>query len=125
MYVVTLGLAKVSVCIHVWGLSPIHQQKVLSIGVGCFSALWALTSLFVAAFECKVPLVWKIFGGRCLNLFAFWTYFAVLNIITDLTLIGLPVPIILKLQVSAGKKAVIMSCFATRLWYVFGLSPAS
>lgn len=115
VYVTTLGLIKVSTCFHIYGLTPVKAQRQASIGVGCFCALWALTSLIVVAFECKLPRVWgSTRGDECLNFVAFWTYFGILNIITDIALVALPIPIILKLQVSAGKKAVVLGCYATR-----------
>lgn len=88
----------------------------MSVGLGCFSALWASTSLIVVAFGCKLPNAWDIIsGGQCINLLAFWTYFDVLNIITDVALIALPVSIVLKLQMGVAKKVVILSCYSTRL----------
>lgn len=115
LYITALGLVKISVCLHVYGLSPVRVQRTASLAVGCFCALWALTSFIVIAFQCKLPHTWEVVsGGKCIHELAFWTYFGTLNMLTDLALIVLPVPIVLKLQISGGKKAVIMSCYALR-----------
>ena len=73
-----------------------------------------MVSLIVAAFECKVPHAWELTSGKCINLLAFWTSFGILNIVTDLALIALPIPIVIKLQVSLDKKAVILGCYGMR-----------
>ena len=109
-----IGLVKASVCIHLYDLTPVRLQRQASIALGGFCTLWALTSLFVAAFQCKVPHTWDIASRKCINLLNFYTYFGVLNIITDLALIALPVPIVVKLQVSLEKKAVILGCYCIR-----------
>ncbi|KAL6722353.1 hypothetical protein ACLMJK_001460 [Lecanora helva] len=118
LYIATLGLIKVSICIHIHGLTPIRSQRLASIGVGCFTALWAVSSFFVIAFRCTPPRPWAITESKCIDFLAFWTYFDILNILTDIALIALPIPIITKLQVSSGKKAVVLGCYATRIFVV-------
>ncbi|KAI4252320.1 MAG: hypothetical protein L6R42_008010 [Xanthoria sp. 1 TBL-2021] len=78
--------------------------------------IWTVTSLLVVAFECKLPTPWSITSsGQCIDLLAFWTYYGIFNIITDIALIALPVSIVLKLQMRASQKAVIIACDASRL----------
>ncbi|KAL8868305.1 MAG: hypothetical protein Q9174_005079 [Haloplaca sp. 1 TL-2023] len=72
--------------------------------------------MFVIAFECKLPTPWSIASsGECIDLRAFWTYYGVFNIVTDIVLIVLPVSIVIRLQMRASQKAVIIACDASRL----------
>lgn len=47
----------------------------------------------------------------------FWTYFGIMNIVTDLALVLLPFVIVWKLQVTAARKVVVAGCFASRTVY--------
>lgn len=78
---------------------------------------WAVTGLFVVAFQCKLPQPWSFTQGqgKCADLLTFWTYFGIMNILTDLALHALPLPIFIKLQVRVSQKAVIIACYSTRL----------
>ncbi|KAL8704961.1 MAG: hypothetical protein Q9201_001907 [Fulgogasparrea decipioides] len=78
--------------------------------------IWTITALLVVAFECKLPAPWSITSsGKCIDLPAFRTYYGIFNIITDIALIALPVSIVIKLQMRASQKAVIIACDASRL----------
>ncbi|KAL8978284.1 MAG: hypothetical protein Q9205_006097, partial [Flavoplaca limonia] len=78
--------------------------------------IWTTTAVFVIAFGCKLPTPWYITSSdKCIDLLAFWTYYGIFNIITDIALIVLPVSIVLKLQMKASQKAVIIACDASRL----------
>ncbi|KAL9610306.1 MAG: hypothetical protein Q9204_009089, partial [Flavoplaca sp. TL-2023a] len=116
LYVVTLGLAKSSVCVHQFKLFPFRASRLSSTVLMSLIGIWTITALFVIAFECKLPNPWSITSSeKCIDLLAFWTYYGVFNIITDIALIALPVSIVLKLQMKASQKAVIIACDASRL----------
>lgn len=51
-------------------------------------------------------------GGHCLSLPAFWYANAAFNILSDLVLIGLPIPIIFKLQLPLKSKIALCGVFA-------------
>ncbi|KAI4275922.1 MAG: hypothetical protein LQ337_002837 [Flavoplaca oasis] len=115
LYIVTLGLAKSSVCIHLFRLFPYrasrHSSRVLMSLIG----IWTISATFVTAFECELPNPWSITSSdKCINLLAFWTYYGVFNIVTDIVLIVLPVSIVIRLQMKASQKAVIIACDASR-----------
>ncbi|KAI4192075.1 MAG: hypothetical protein LQ346_004503 [Caloplaca aetnensis] len=116
IYVVTLGLAKSSVCIHLYNLFPYRASRQFSTVLMSLIGIWTTTALLVIAFECKLPNPWSITSsGKCIDLLAFGTYYGIFNIITDIALIALPVSIVIKLQMRASQKAVIIACDASRL----------
>ncbi|KAL8912045.1 MAG: hypothetical protein Q9171_002898 [Xanthocarpia ochracea] len=124
LYVVTLGLAKSSVCIHLFKLFPYQASRHLSTALMSLNGIWTITAVFVIAFECKLPTPWSVTSNdKCIDLLAFWTYYGIFNIITDIALIALPVIIVIRLQMKASQKAVIIACDASRLSSVLPSSP--
>ncbi|KAL8918034.1 MAG: hypothetical protein Q9172_005584 [Xanthocarpia lactea] len=116
LYIVTLGLAKSSVCIHLFKLFPYEASRHLSRALMSLTGIWTITGVFVIAFECKLPTPWSITSNdKCIDLLAFWTYYGIFNIITDIALIALPISIVIRLQMKASQKAVIIACDASRL----------
>ncbi|KAL8860940.1 MAG: hypothetical protein Q9178_002695 [Gyalolechia marmorata] len=116
LYVVTLGLAKSSVCIHLFKLFPYRASRYSSTALMSLIGVWTTTAVFVIAFECKLPTPWSITtNDKCIDLLPFWTYYGIVNIITDIALIALPVSIVIRLQMKASQKAVIIACDASRL----------
>ncbi|KAL8707084.1 MAG: hypothetical protein Q9220_007824 [cf. Caloplaca sp. 1 TL-2023] len=116
IYIVSLGLAKSSVCIHLHKLFPYRASRLFSIALMSVIGVWTASALVVIAFECKPPTPWAITSsGKCLDLLAFWTFYGIFNIISDIALIAHPVSIVLRLQMRASQKAVIIACDASRV----------
>ncbi|KAI4137639.1 MAG: hypothetical protein L6R39_007174 [Caloplaca ligustica] len=85
--------------------------------------IWTTTALLVIAFGCKLPTPWSITStSKCISLLVFWIYYGIFNIVIDIALIALPVSIVMKLQMKASQKAVIIACDASRLSYVLPFS---
>lgn len=123
LYILVLALTKLSVLLFLGTLTPVRLHKtVVWVLFGLVSA-WGLSSFFVAAFQCHAPAVWN-FGdsSRCISLKAFWDFFNISNVVLDTILIALPITIIASLQTRIASKALVMSCFASRILYV--LHPA-
>lgn len=66
-----------------------------------------LATGLTAVFQC-IPLqyIWDktIPGGHCINVLAFYRWISLPNIITDAMMLALPIPMVWKLNTSAGKK---------------------
>ncbi|KAL8837530.1 MAG: hypothetical protein Q9170_002489 [Blastenia crenularia] len=126
IYIVTLGLAKSSVCVHLYKLFPYQASRRISAVLTSLIGIWTITALLVIAFECKLPTPWSnTSSGKCIDLLAFWTYYGIFNIITDIALIAMPVSIVSRLQMKASQKAVIIACDATRLSYALPSLPTT
>ncbi|MCJ1356153.1 MAG: hypothetical protein MMC33_006147 [Icmadophila ericetorum] len=115
MYMITLFCAKNSVVILLTTLTPVKIHKTLSYAAGAFITVWTITSIFAVAFQCHPPKTWVFIGNQCFDRAAFWTYFEVVNILTDWMLILLPLGIIWRIQARRAPKFVIFGCFATRI----------
>lgn len=114
-YIPSLCFAKGAALSLVKTITPYRKDKRWAIGLATFIFIWALTSELVTAFSCNVPTPWDYAHGKCLDRYAWWTYFEITNILTDAALILLPLVFTLRMQTSWAKKASIFSFFALRI----------
>ena len=81
---------------------------------------YGIAFLLVSVFQCTpIPLAWDHWDGthegRCNNINAqAWTS-AAINVILDFVILGLPMPIIVKLEMNMRKKALVLLMFSTGL----------
>ncbi|MCJ1388132.1 hypothetical protein MMC18_000977 [Xylographa bjoerkii] len=121
LYIPNLGLTRLSVLTLISSLTPVRTQKQLAGYLGIFVIVWTIITEFTFAFQCYIPNPWQFIGNGCSNRNSIWIYFATTNALSEAALIGLPVIIIWKLQVSRGKKIVILSSFALRLLVIVAI----
>ena len=96
---------------------PLHQRLIY--GVAGFTALFFISSLFVAIFPCRLPNVWEVLKGQCIDQLSFWEAFAGVNLVIESALILLPALIVYPLMMDRRRKNIVISGFAARLTYVF------
>jgi hypothetical protein len=67
-----------------------------------------------------VPFYWdrSVEGGHCINLMAFWFTFSAFNIITDLSVWLLPMPVLKSLQLPRKQRYSLIGVFALGGLYV-------
>ena len=92
-----------------------REQRAANFVLGGLVGLWAFSSVFVFAFKCGLPNTWDFIDGKCIDLVAFWTFFDVLNILTDLALVAIPFWILSALQMRRRRKIIVLVCFSSRL----------
>ncbi|KAI0433807.1 hypothetical protein F5Y09DRAFT_30081 [Xylaria sp. FL1042] len=122
--ILAFALVKFSAHAFVVRLSPSQDHyritTILSIAVG----LWLVAAVGTSLFQCALPTPWDYTDGRrCINRIAWWTFVAVLNIVTDSILVGLYFAIMMNLQMPVTTKSAILAGFSTRL-IVVGIASA-
>ncbi|KAI4282999.1 MAG: hypothetical protein L6R35_005268 [Caloplaca aegaea] len=115
LFILNLCFAKLSVLQLLRLVTPVKLHLRLVLGAGAFVILWSIASELASAFQCKTPNTWKVIGNQCFDRAAFWNAYGAFNLITEAALLILPLVILWKLQTQAKKKAVIYSCFASRI----------
>lgn len=83
--------------------------------VASFMAFWAISCCFVAIFQCTpIEYGWNptIPGGSCVNYGALVLVAGIFNIITDFVILTMPIPLVLKLNLSTQKKWMVILTFA-------------
>lgn len=78
---------------------------------------WTVFSIFAIAFQCQMPKPWLYTPGRCAGDGALLYPIGVLNILTELILLGLPFVMMRSVQMALSKRVKILGSFSTRLGY--------
>jgi len=75
--------------------------------------MWGISESLVAIFQCKpVTLQWnKKLDGTCINQLEYYRYVRVPNVIHDLVMLVLPLPVVWKLRIAIRQKIALMSVF--------------
>ncbi|KAF7954416.1 hypothetical protein EAE96_005538 [Botrytis aclada] len=115
LYIASLFFAKMSIVIFIYDFTPIAAERITTKIFGFVISLWAITSILAVAFQCRSSKVWDSIGGECFNQTAFWNYSAIVNIVTDASLILLITFIALHIQTSSSRKLTLISIFGTRI----------
>ena len=87
--------------------------------IGIISA-FTIGTVFSSIFQCS-PVAYafnKTILGTCIDMTAFWFANAAFNILSDLVIIALPVPVISKLQLPLRSKIALCGLFAVGILYV-------
>ncbi|KAF7533876.1 hypothetical protein G7054_g6682 [Neopestalotiopsis clavispora] len=77
--------------------------------------MWSLATFFVTLFLCQpIAFNWDttIAGGKCGNTLASWKSTGIVNIITDVIILLVPIPSLCKVQMALYKKLVLIGVFA-------------
>lgn len=85
-----------------------------------FVALWLLTITLMLALVCRpLPAYWDSrVQGKCINLVAFTYFTNITNLVTDVWIFLLPVPVILRLHVTLARKLALLGVFLIGLGLV-------
>lgn len=86
-----------------------------------FIALWAIATIITGCLICQpFEMNWNptLPGGHCGDQVLSFTITGVLNLLTDLMVLLLPIPYLVKLQMRLYKKIVLIGVFSIGLLYV-------
>ncbi|KAI1418305.1 hypothetical protein F5Y13DRAFT_196110 [Hypoxylon sp. FL1857] len=116
LYILALGLAKLSVCAGLTALSPETGHRRLT-GVFVVAVIiWSLVAFIGSAFQCGSHGPWEPGSGiKCVDKHAFLEYVAITNILTDVALIALPTAVIYPLKMSVRTRITVLSFFSVRI----------
>ena len=75
---------------------------------------YTIATVFAGVFVCTpIPKFWRpTMEGKCINTFASWFANAIINIVTDLAIIVLPMPVVRRLRLPKKQKALLIGVFA-------------
>lgn len=85
-------------------ITPAFRRVVLA--TIAFITLWVLTITIVLALECRpIAKFWNpLVPGKCFNLVAFSYFTNISNLVTDIWIFLLPIPVIWRLHISNNQK---------------------
>ncbi|TQV90437.1 PTH11-like integral membrane protein [Cordyceps javanica] len=115
LFIASLFCAKIATAMMTTTISQRSHKRMIQ-AVELLIALWAASGLFVVFFQCQLPNPWYYVERKCIQRVAFWSYFSVLNIATDLLLIAIMVENVRRIQTSWSKKTLVICVFGSRIF---------
>ncbi|KAI8961538.1 hypothetical protein F5Y11DRAFT_325635 [Daldinia sp. FL1419] len=115
-YYFSIGFIKFSILSFYGAIFSSKRFQVYLWIVAAFVAAWFISSVVVSIVQCTpIEFAWdtSIPGGFCINYGLLVLIAGVINVITDFVILALPVPMILRLQVSKQKRTQLVFTFAT------------
>ncbi|KAM0811292.1 putative Integral membrane protein [Seiridium cardinale] len=112
-----------SVCLYCRIFFPVKSLFYISWGFGIFILAYNLALIFVTAFEC-IPLssMWKGAPGRCIDTLPPFTTLGIINVVTDVGILALPVRHIMQLRLNITQRIKMCGIFLLGgLVCVFGI----
>ncbi|KAI0197516.1 hypothetical protein F4808DRAFT_296681 [Astrocystis sublimbata] len=123
-YALCIVLTKLSIlCFYCRVFFPAKNLVYISWAFGIFITAYSIALVFVAAFQC-IPLssIWTGKPGMCIDTLPPYTALSIINLITDVGILVLPIRYIIKLQMSRTRRIQICGIFLLgALVTVFGI----
>lgn len=115
IYVVGIGLNKYSVLFFYRRIFPQKSLLVILQIVGSVVLAWQIAICAAFVWQCRpVRKAWDVsVPGSCFEVTKLWLGNAVPNIVTDLVIIALPLPLIWNLHISRSQKIALCGVFLT------------
>ncbi|KAI1340025.1 hypothetical protein F5Y15DRAFT_61891 [Xylariaceae sp. FL0016] len=118
-WAVSLSLSKISILMLCSKVFVINSYVIIARSTAVFICLWALATILSCFLICQ-PFAYNwdlaIPGGYCGNSIISWTATGILNIITDMIVLMLPMPYLWGLELELFKKLVLMATFGVGLF---------
>ncbi|KAF3009242.1 hypothetical protein E8E14_009466 [Neopestalotiopsis sp. 37M] len=116
LYDVALASTKLSVLALYYRVFPVQGFRVVVTLTAVFVVLWMITMEVVLGFECRpIQAWWLAAEGQCLNLVAFAYFTNITNLVSDMWIFAMPLPIIMKLQTNTNKRLTLCFLFSVGL----------
>jgi hypothetical protein len=114
LYKFTINLTKISILLLYHRVFVTAKFRMACVGVMTYVACFGTCVIIATALECNpVRRVYdKSVYGTCINLTAFWYTVAVNNILTDIVILLMPMPVIQTLRLPPRHKYGLMIVFA-------------
>ncbi|KAL2863122.1 uncharacterized protein BJX67DRAFT_267381 [Aspergillus lucknowensis] len=116
IYPIAVGLVKFSILSQYYRIFEVKHFRLQVIVVGVFVLVYTVVCIFVNAFEChsKPWRAWDpSFPEGCNNLSAAYFSTAAITIFTDLVILVMPLPRLVKLNLHRGRKYALIAIFLT------------
>ncbi|KAF2804350.1 uncharacterized protein BDZ99DRAFT_575572 [Mytilinidion resinicola] len=121
LYAVSLGLVKCSICLmlaRIFFVRPFVIAARVAMG---FAASWGLMTFLIGILICQpIEMNWnpEVKGGKCGNQNAAFASVGIVDLLTDLVILLLPMPMVAKLQIPRANKIGLVCIFCTGMLYV-------
>ena len=117
LYIPAIGLIKSSILLFYLRIFPQKNVRMVIHGVQAIVAAWTVSITIAFLFQCApVHKAWEFtIPGHCVVIKRVWLGNAIPNILTDLAIIIIPLPLVWALQISRPQKYALCGIFLTGL----------
>ncbi|KAL5313085.1 hypothetical protein ACEPPN_019512 [Leptodophora sp. 'Broadleaf-Isolate-01'] len=121
IYVTTVALTKVSLLLMYYRIFPIDSMRISCWILGTLSVCWCISIIMVSIFQCTpIAKAWNpTIPGHCINLKGSFIGNAVPNILTDVAILGLPMPHVWRLHTTLIQRCQLSAVFLLGSFVVF------
>ncbi|KAF5856873.1 hypothetical protein ETB97_006626 [Aspergillus alliaceus] len=120
LYPVVVCSSKISISLLIARLTRTKLHLKASHLLTGFIVLWGVISLFLIAFQCKLPMPWDIGAmDHCRSMFVQWTAVEAGNIFIELLLPCIVILMVWDLRVASTTKITVVMAFSLQLLYVY------
>jgi hypothetical protein len=124
LWVLSLGCTKVSILFLYLRIFPVRWLVVSSYATMGVIVAWAIATILAGCLICR-PFAYNwdktIPGGYCGNQVTSFTITGIINVVTDVVVLVLPMPNLSKLQMATYKKVTLIAVFGLGAVYVHSL----
>ncbi|ORX97501.1 hypothetical protein BCR34DRAFT_577872 [Clohesyomyces aquaticus] len=115
LFITTIYLTKCSIVCLLLRITPdeVQRKKLKLVLAAC--VVFAVISVILDLTVCEISRPWVQTSEKCENLFVRRQIMAAFDVASELVLFIIPVTFLVKLNMKLGKKAKVVSAFATRL----------
>lgn len=110
-----LALTKISILVFYYRLSVSGTFRQVVMALIVINVALTVSIFFADFFQCTpINYIWdkSIEGGKCIDTESFFISSAALNIVSDITILLLPIPMVWKLKINTKKKVALISLFS-------------
>ncbi|KAI6082199.1 hypothetical protein F4821DRAFT_219273 [Hypoxylon rubiginosum] len=115
IYSVIIVTIKWSILAFYQRIFPQHWFRWALLGVAVFMGAWMFTTVFAISFQC-IPIEYNwdttIAGGHCINIGQLALVTSILNVLTDVAILVLPLPLVWRLNVTPKRRWGLIVLFA-------------
>lgn len=122
LYNPAIACVKISMLLLYNRIFPDQKFRYGLIAIGSFVIVYSTIVSFTAIFQCRpTAAAWDpyIEGAKCIDFGKEAIVFSIINAITDVVIVVLPMPLLWRMQMEWRRKVQVMAMFATSSVYVF------
>ncbi|KAF2799237.1 hypothetical protein K505DRAFT_266182 [Melanomma pulvis-pyrius CBS 109.77] len=115
IYGLLMALEKTAILLLYLRLFQIHRWvRLTTYALITFIWMWGIIESLVAIFQCKpVAFQWnKNLEGTCIDQIAYYRYVRVPNVVHDIVMLVLPMPVVWKMQIAVRQKLALICIFS-------------
>ncbi len=126
LWIVSVAALRASILFLYSHIFRTKSFRMICYGLHVINFLYFATTILAACLICRpLSAAWKPRDGTCGNQKALDMYIGISNLLIDVAVVILPMPVVWRLQMSLNRKLLVSGIFGMGIMYVFAPIPNS